>query len=50
MLKVPVAAVRLTVAFMVEDPLPPEMEEGLKLMVVPLPCPDAASAMEEMVP
>ncbi len=34
MLKVPVVAVRLTVTFMVEVPLPPEMEEGLKLMVV----------------
>ena len=35
---------------MVEDPLPPEMEEGLKLMVVPLPCPDAVNATVEMVP
>jgi hypothetical protein len=35
---------------MVEVPLPPEMEEGLKLMVVPLPCPDADNAIDEMVP
>jgi hypothetical protein len=50
MLNVPVVAVRLTVAFMVEVPLPPEMEEGLKLMVVPLPWPEAESATDEMVP
>jgi hypothetical protein len=36
MVKVPVVAERLTEIFMVELPFPPEMEEGLKPMLVPL--------------
>jgi hypothetical protein len=49
MLNVPVVAVRLTVAFKVDFPLP-AIELGLKLMVVPLPCPDADNAIDEMLP
>ncbi len=45
----PVVALRLTVTFIVEVPLP-AIEDGLKEMVVPLFCPDAESAMEETLP
>ena len=49
MLNVPVVALRLTVTFIVEVPLP-AIEDGLKVMVVPLFWPEADSAMEEMLP
>ena len=39
----------LTVTFIVEVPFP-EIEDGLKLMDVPLPCPDAESEIVEMLP
>ena len=50
MLKVPVDALRLTLTFIVELPFPPDIEDGLKLMEVPLPCPDADNEIEEMLP
>jgi len=50
MLKVPVDALRLTLIFIVELPFPPEIEDGLKLMEVPLPCPDADNEIEEILP
>ena len=50
MVKVPVVALLLTVNFSVEDPVPPEIEEGLKLADVPLLCPEADNVMEEMLP
>ncbi len=49
MLKVPVAALRLSVTFIVEVPLP-AMEDGLKLMLVPFFWPDADSEIEEILP
>jgi len=49
MLAVPLVAVRLTAIFIVDVPLP-AIDEGLKEMVVPLLCPVADSAIEEMLP
>ena len=49
MLAVPLVAVRLTVTFIVDVPLP-AIDDGLKDMVVPLFCPDADSAIDEMLP
>lgn len=49
-LNVPVVARRLTVTFIVELPLPPAIDEGLKLILVPLLCPDADNEIEEMLP
>ena len=50
MVKVPVVAFRFTETFIVELPVPPLIEDGLKLMLVPLPCPEAASEIEETYP
>lgn len=49
MLNVPVVALRLTVTFIVEVPLP-AIEDGLKVIVVPLFCPEANNAIEAMLP
>ena len=49
MLAVPLVANRFTVIFIVEDPVP-AIDDGLKEMLVPLFCPDAESAIEEMLP
>lgn len=49
MLAVPLVALRLTVTFIVEVP-PPAIDDGLKETVVPLFCPVAESAIEEMLP
>jgi hypothetical protein len=50
MLKVPVVALRFTVIFIVELPFPPVIEDGLKLIEVPLLCPDADNEIEEILP
>jgi len=50
MLKVPVVALRFTVIFIVELPFPPVIEDGLKLIEVPLLCPDADNEIDEMLP
>jgi hypothetical protein len=49
MLAVPVVALRLTVTFIVEVPLP-AIDDGLKEILVPLLCPVADRAIEEMLP
>jgi hypothetical protein len=49
MLDVPLVAVRLTVTFILEVPLP-AIELGLKLIVVQPFCPEADSAIEDMLP
>lgn len=49
MLNVPLVALRFTVTFIVELPLP-AIELGLKLIVVPLFCPEADNEIEEMLP
>lgn len=49
MVRVPVVAVRLAVMVIVALPAP-VMDDGLKLMVVPDPCPDALSAIAELKP
>ena len=48
-LAVPLVAKRLTVIFIVEVPLP-AIDDGLKEIVVPLFCPVAESAIDEMLP
>ena len=50
MVEVPVVALLLTVNLMVELPLPPEIDVGLKETVVPLLCPLAEREMDVMVP
>jgi hypothetical protein len=47
--RVPVVALLLAVIFIVEVPAP-VMEVGVKLMVVPLPCPEAESAIAPLKP
>ena len=49
MLAVPLVAKRLTVIFIVEVPLP-AIDDGVKEIEVPLFCPDADNAIEEMLP
>ena len=50
MVEVPLVAVRLAVTFIVEVPFPPEIDDGLKEMVVPLFCPEADNEIEETLP
>jgi hypothetical protein len=49
MLAAPLVALRFTVTFIVDVPLP-AIDDGLKEMEVPLLCPVAERAIEEMLP